>query len=194
MPALFWNWIEFKSHSLFSSTWCSAVVCGTEYMLQAWNQTRCMKSDSCKQQVLSITSRCLQQCTHRRLIYFPTKLYRIVFAVLFAVCFQAIQHISFSFSVSSCIHCALSLCLFKTFSFPSYFDPLLSSIHSSFHLRSPCTHPPLALSCWLCCWGPMKQPTGRSKLKHMLSRNYGLACQRGAVGNSVFSSVQLSQP
>jgi len=40
----------------------------------------------------------------------------------------------------------------------------------------------------------MKQPTGRSELKHMLSRNDGRACQRGAVGNSVFSSVQLSQP
>ncbi len=39
LPALFWNWIEFKSHSLFSSTWCSAVVCRTEYMLQAWSQT-----------------------------------------------------------------------------------------------------------------------------------------------------------
>lgn len=134
---------------------------------------------------LSITYRSLQQCT---------KLYRIIFAVLFTACFQAIWHVSFSFSVSSCIHCALSLCLFKTFSLPSYFEPLLFSVHSSLHLRSPYTHPPLTLSCWLCCSVLAKQPTGRSELKHMLSRNDGRACLQGAVGNSVFSSVQLSQP
>lgn len=155
---------------LSCSLWDWVYVAGLE------SDTCRMKSDTCKQQVLSITFRCLQQCTHRHLIYFPSKLYRIVCAALFAVCFQAIQQVSFSFSVSSCIHCALSLCLFKTFSLPSYFEPLLSSIHSSLHLRSPYTHPPLALSCWLCCWGPMKQPTGRSELKHMLSRNDGWAC------------------
>lgn len=155
---------------LSCSLWDWVYVAGLE------SDTCRMKSDTCKQQVLSITFSCLQQCTHRHLIYFPSKLYRIVCAALFTVCFQAIQQVSFSFSVSSCIHCALSLCLFKTFSLPSYFEPLLSSIHSSLQLRSPYTHPPLALSCWLCCWGPMKQPTGRSELKHMLSRNYGWAC------------------
>lgn len=162
-----------------------------------WVYVAGLESDTCRMKPHLQTAspfHNIQQCTHRHLIYFPSKLYRIVFAALFAVCFQAIKQVSFSFSVSSCIHCALSLCLFKTFSLPSYFEPQLSSIHSSLHLRSPYTHPPLALSCWLCCWGPMKQPTGRSELKHMLFRNYGWACQRGAVGNSVFSSVQLSQP
>ncbi len=141
-----------------------------------------MKSDTCKHQVLSIIFRCLQQCTHRHLIYFPTKLYGIVFAALFAVCCQVIQQVSFSFSVSSCIHCALSLCLFKTFSFPPILIPCSPpSIHLS--ISDPLTtHPPLVLSCWLCCWGPMKQPTDRSELKHMLSRNYGWACQRGLWG------------
>lgn len=160
-----------------------------EYVAGLELDTSRMKSDSCKQQVLSRTYWSLQRHTYM----LPMKLYRIIFAVLFTACFQAIWHVSFSFSVSSCIHCAFSLCLFKTFSLLSYFEPLLSSVHSSLHLRSPYTHPPLALSCWLCCWVPVKQPTGRSELKHMLFRKDGRACLRGAAGNSVFSSIQPSQ-
>ncbi len=164
-------------------------------MLQAWSQTHVtwnqtpantksspLYSDACKNAHIGI------------LFIFLQSYVELFLLLLFAVCCQVIQQVSFSFAISSCIHCALSLCLFKTFSFPPILIPCSPpSIHLSIsdHLT---THPPLVLSCWLCCWGPMKQPSDCSELKHMLSRNYGWACQRGAVGNSVFSSVQLSQP
>lgn len=174
-----------------------------------------MKSDTCKQQVLSIIFRCLQQCTHRHLIYFPTKLYGTVFAALFAFCFQVIQQVSFSFSVSSCIHCALSLCLFKTFSFPpilspcsppsihlSISDPLTLTPHLCFHVdfvaEGRWNSPPAALS-WNTCSpeimvGPTSEglwgilcflPSNWANLRKLFSLHAGLFSLRSLVSVSL---------
>ncbi len=137
-------------------------------MLQAWSQTHVtwnqtpantksspLYSDACNNAHIGI------------LFIFLQSYMELFLLLLFAVCFQVIQQVSFSFSVSSCIHCALSLCLFKTFSFPpilipcsppsihlSISDPLTLTPHSCFHVdfvaEGRWNSPPTALS-WNTC-------------------------------------------
>ncbi len=137
-------------------------------MLQAWSQTHVtwnqtpantksspLYSDACKNAHIGI------------LFIFLQSYVELFLLLLFAVCCQVIQQVSFSFAISSCIHCALSLCLFKTFSFPPILIPALLhpficpfqitlqlTPHSCFHVdfvaEGRWNSPPTALS-WNTC-------------------------------------------